>query len=184
MPGLPFETPAPRRSGCTPTPADGHERSGRHPWSVSSQVAGTPSFTAALHSSSRAPRPLPTRLPWQAGEALLRQVRAATLTSNSTLVVVSFSLELLVFYDLLHLPVNSKWFPDGSGLYPPSQQQRSSFSPRTSGRGKSRGPTQRHVCADYENGTRSRSWTRALAERHGPGKGFCKVLTGEAGTPG
>lgn len=71
-------------------------------------------------------------LPWQAEEALLRKIRAETLTPNSTFVVYFFSLEFLVFYDLLHLPVNSKWFPDGSGLYPIPRQQRSSFSLITS----------------------------------------------------
>lgn len=33
-------------------------------------------------------------------------------------------LDFLVFYDLLHLPMNSKWFADGSGLHHISGQRR------------------------------------------------------------
>ena len=55
-------------------------------------------------------------LPWQTDEALLRKMRAETFTSISILQFI-FTLEFLVFYDLLHLPMNSKWFPEGSGLY-------------------------------------------------------------------
>ena len=57
-----------------------------------------------------------TWLPWQTDEALLRKMRAETFTSISTLQFI-FTLEFLVFYDLLHLPMNSKLFPEGSGLY-------------------------------------------------------------------
>lgn len=47
-------------------------------------------------------------LPWQTEEALLRKIRAKTLTLNSTLVFFFFfPLDFLVFYDL-HFSMNSK----------------------------------------------------------------------------